>query len=96
MIKEALKTNRTITKMYLDYNPIKKRCIEQIDILCKRNLHLDEINEKNKNLALLAVKKRKANSQKESLLTEIKELKSKTDENIREATEFVNEIEKKQ
>lgn len=28
LIKEALKVNRTITKIHLDYNPIKKKCIE--------------------------------------------------------------------
>jgi len=61
-IKEALKVNRTITKIHLDYNPIKQRCVEQIDILCKRNVHLDEISQKNKNLVLLAEKHKKGNS----------------------------------
>ena len=86
LIMEALKTNRTITKIHLDYNPIKQRCVEQIDTLCKRNVHLDEINEKNKNLATLAFKKQNANSQKECLTHEIKELKSTTDKTIVEAT----------
>lgn len=49
-IKDALKSNRTIVKLSLDFNPIKQRCVEQIDEICKRNLALDEINTKNKNL----------------------------------------------
>ena len=90
-----MKTNRTITKVHLDYNPIKQRCVEQIEILCKRNIHLDEINEKNKNLATLAHKKQKSNSQKECLTHEIRESKSTTDKTITDAYEFMEEIEKK-
>tara|TARA_B110000285_G_C15130193_1_gene623055 strand:- start:1817 stop:2299 length:483 start_codon:yes stop_codon:yes gene_type:complete len=43
-IKDALKHNKTITKILLDYNPIKKHIIQQIESLCKRNQMLDEIN----------------------------------------------------
>ena len=44
LIHEALKTNKTIVKITLDYNPIKQQIICEIDQLCKRNLQIDEIN----------------------------------------------------
>lgn len=53
-IKDALKENKTITKIHIDYNPIKPNCLKQIMTLCKRNHQLDEINQKNKNIYELA------------------------------------------
>ena len=53
-ILEALKENKTITKMHVDYNPIKAHIVKQIMTLCKRNHQLDEINQKNKNVYELA------------------------------------------
>lgn len=81
-IKDALKSNRTMVKLSLDFNPIKQRCVEQIDEICRRNLALDEINTKNKNLELLALKKQTANTQKESLTSEICNLKQFTDKAV--------------
>lgn len=95
-IKDALKSNRTMVKLSLDFNPIKQRCVEQIDEICRRNLALDEINTKNKNLELLALKKQTANTQKESLTSEICNLKQFTDKAVQEATDFLEVIEKKQ
>ena len=95
-IKDALKSNRTIVKLNLDFNPIKQKCVEQIDDICKRNLALDEINTKNKNLELLALKKQTATTQKESLTSEITHLKQYTDEAVQDATDFLELIEKKQ
>ena len=54
MIKESLKVNKRITKVQLDYNPIKQQVIEQIDALCKRNQQLDQITQKTKNMVELA------------------------------------------
>lgn len=50
-IKDALKTNKTITKINLEYNPIKQQVLEAIEKLCIRNTKLDELNLKHKNVA---------------------------------------------
>ena len=55
-ILEALKENKTIIKMHLDYNPIKHSIVKGIEECCLRNLHLDSVNDKNKNLYTFAVK----------------------------------------
>ena len=57
---------------------------------------MDEINTKNKNLELLALKKQSAKTQKESLTSEICELKQFTDKAVQEATDFLGVIEQKQ
>ena len=49
-IKDALKTNKSITKINLEYNPIKQQVLEAIDKLCQRNTKLDELNLKHKNI----------------------------------------------
>jgi hypothetical protein len=46
----------------MDYNPIKQQIIVDIENLCKRNLEIDEINQKNKNIIELKMKKAKANT----------------------------------
>lgn len=53
-IRDALEGNKRITKLQIDYNPIKQEVAEQIDKLCKRNKELDEISQKNKNVYELA------------------------------------------
>ena len=95
-IKDALKENKTITKMPLDYNPIKAQCVKQIATLCKRNHQLDEINQKNKNIYELAQKKKKFRTQRAMLNNEIKDLKSKTDETINESQMTLTNIERLQ
>ena len=92
-ILEALKINKRITKINLDYNPIKHNLLEQIDHICKRNLQLDQINQKNKNLIELQAKKNKAKTQRQLLLSEIKELKRLTDKSINESQEALTRIE---
>ena len=61
-ILDALKTNKSIVKIHMDYNPIKQQMIVEIDELCKRNRQIDEINQKNKNLIELKMKKMKAST----------------------------------
>ena len=80
----------------MDYNPIKQQIIVDIENLCKRNLEIDEINQKNKNIIELKMKKAKANTQKESLNNEIKELKVLTDNTLVEASESLQRIEQLQ
>ena len=41
---EALEDNKTITKLQIDYNPVKQEVAEQIEKLCLRNKDIDEIN----------------------------------------------------
>ena len=95
-ILDALKTNKSIVKIHMDYNPIKQQIIVEIDELCKRNRQIDEINQKNKNLIELKMKKMKASTQKESLMNEIKELKILTDKALEEASESMEKIEQLQ
>jgi len=44
LIMEALEDNKSITKLQIDYNPVKQEVAEQIERLCSRNKDLDEIN----------------------------------------------------
>jgi len=53
--------------------------------ICKRNHQLDEINQKNKNIYELTLKKKKFKTQKAMLKNEINDLKGKTDETINES-----------
>ena len=59
-IKDAMKMNKTIVKLNLDYNPIKQQTLEGIEKLCRRNKMLDEANLKHKNIAKLNQLKMKA------------------------------------
>ena len=93
---EALEDNKTITKLQIDYNPVKQEVAEQIEKLCNRNKDLDEINQKNKNIYELVQKKMKAKTQRQSLKKDIDDLKGKTDKTILEAQIKLAEIEKLQ
>ena len=77
-------------------NPVKESLHEDIQHYCKRNLHLDAINDKNKNIAVLAKQKKSSNTQKEVLLKEISDLKKMTDKSVKEATKIITEIEQEQ
>lgn len=96
MLKEALKKNRTITKLQLDYNPVKMSQLEQIEYYCKRNYSLDAVNQKNKNIYLMKEKMHKQQTQKQSLNQEIADLRKTTDKTLAAAREVLNEVETKQ
>lgn len=85
LLMEALEDNKTITKLQIDYNPVKQEVAEQIEKICLRNKDLDQINQKNKNLYELMQKKMKAKTQRQSLKREIEDLKKQTDKTILEA-----------
>jgi Ran GTPase-activating protein (RanGAP) involved in mRNA processing and transport len=63
-ILEALKRNKTIIKLPLDYNPVKQSLLHQIHLVCSRNYNLDSINQKSKNVYTLAQKKRRGITEK--------------------------------
>jgi predicted nucleic acid-binding Zn-ribbon protein len=92
-LKEALETNKTITRMPLDYNSIKITVLESIQKLCQRNLHLDKVNEKTKNIRLIKDKER-AKTQRQALNIEIQKLKDETDKSIEDAQLTLNQLER--
>jgi hypothetical protein len=47
---DALKLNKVMLKMNLDFNPIKQSIMDEIEKCCRRNHNLDTVNEKNKNI----------------------------------------------
>lgn len=96
LMKEALETNCTMIKVNLDFNPVSRRILEDIDAICSRNLALDEIDQKNKNLALQKQQRKPTTTQKQSLNSEIKDLKLFTDNAVKDATDFLAVVEKKQ
>lgn len=90
-IKDALTLNKSITKLLIDYNPIKRDIMEQIAQLCKRNQDLDVIQQKNKNIVLLKEKKAKANTQRQALKAEIVDLKNITDKTLNQIHDNIQE-----
>jgi len=88
-IKDALKHNRTITKLHLEFNPVKEQVMRQIGLYCKRNVQIDSINDHSKNIVIMEQKKHKSHTQKEALHQEIKDLKSKTDSTIRDVKSLI-------
>lgn len=92
-LKEALETNKTIMRMPLDFNSIKITVLESIHKLCQRNLHLDKINEKTKNIRLIKDKER-AKTQRQALNSEIQKLKDETDKSIEDAQTTLNQLER--
>lgn len=92
-IEEALEHNRTVVKLTLENNPIKRATMLAIDKLCRRNQGLDEIEQKNKNIAVLAAAKARSHTNRQALQTEISDLRRQTDKTIAEVHEQLVDVE---
>lgn len=92
-IEEALEHNRTLVKLSLENNPIKRATMLAIDKLCQRNQGLDAIEQKNKNVALLAAAKARSHTNRQALQTEILDLKRRTDKTLAEVQERLADVE---
>lgn len=92
-IEVALETNRSLTKVSLDNNPIARATMITIDKICRRNQSLDEIEQKRKNVAALAATKARSHTNRQALRTEINDLKRLTDETIEQVQDKLTDVE---
>jgi len=59
-LRDALKKNKQITKFDINLNPVKESLLEEVAFYCKRNVNIDAITHKNKNIPLMKASKKKA------------------------------------